>query len=300
MDRVETVPQHTRVAVVGESIMDVVDGQPIPGGSAANVALVLARRHITTTFATNLADDPYGREILSRLHNSGVIVAPGSVSAPRTSTAAATTSAGGDVSYLFDLIWETPELLSLGQLDVLHVGSVPALSEAGRNRLLERLHSGLQTCVTFDPNIRPALAPERTDALARTLEVVRAASIVKLSDQDAAWLYPDLSLLSVVAALLNENPRLVVLTRGADGLSLTSSDASVDVPAVPGPVRDTIGAGDTIMASLIEAQLTGRTRMLDRESLIRIGTRAAREAAITVSRVGADMPTMNDLASIDE
>jgi len=54
------------------------------------------------------------------------------------------------------------------------------------------------------------------------------------------------------------------------------------------------------MASLIEAQLTGRTRMLDRESLIRIGTRAAREAAITVSRVGADMPTMNDLASIDE
>lgn len=284
-----------RVAVVGESIMDVVDGLPIPGGSAANVALGLARRGIDTTFATYLADDEFGRQILTRLRGAGVHIAPGSVSGSRTSSATASTGPDGDVSYTFDLGWHTPELAVLGDLDVLHIGSVPALSDAGRSRLMDRIKSGRQRCITYDPNIRPALAPPHDLALDHALEIASTASIVKLSDQDAAWLFPSQSLEEVIETLILAGTQLVVLTLGSEGLTMASAAAVAHIPAVPVEVSDTIGAGDTVMAALIAAELEGPSVSWDNEELERVGTAAVAAAAITVTRRGADMPTLTDL-----
>src|SRR5699024_2599553 len=117
----------------------------------------------------------------------------------------------------------------------------------------------------------------------------------KMSDEDAEWLFPGLSIDAVVDRVRAAGPRLVAITRGADGATLATADDRVDVAPVPVDVVDTIGAGDTFMASLIHSLLALDGRDLDRAALTELGDDAVRAAAITVSRAGADLPWTGDL-----
>ena len=256
------------VLVIGEALVDVVDGVPYPGGSPANVAVALGRQRVPVTLATQLGDDAYGELIREHLTESGVqlAVAPAS----RTSSAVATIGPSGSASYEFDIVWE-PEFEGLPAADVIHVGSFSAFAGVAP-----------QGTLSYDINVRPALMPP--DAVARVEAVVKRATIVKASDEDLAWLYPSRPWQASAEALLETGPAVFWVTRGREGATAFTADSRTDVAAPIVEVVDTIGAGDTFSAGLI----AGWLRWGDEWE--RVGTFAAGLAAETSSRQGADPP----------
>lgn len=294
-DAVESVD----VLVIGEALVDIVeDGTSTtehPGGSPANVALGLGRRGIDVALLTDLGRDPRGSRIVGHLERSGVRVLAESFSDRPTSTATATLRDDGSASYLFDVHWN-PGAAKLAVSPVLvHTGSIGAFLQPGCTTVLAHLDRLNARLVTFDPNIRPALLGTHAETLAGFEELASRADIVKMSDEDAGWLYPHMSPTEACERVCALGPRLVVITLGAEGAQLVAQDISVSVAASVGSVSDTIGAGDTYMSSVI-ADMSTLDRPLDRSTIEVLGIRAAGAAAITVSRAGADLPWAKDLA----
>ena len=288
------------VLVIGESLIDIVTDSAgltteVVGGSPANVALGLARQQIPVRLLTALGRDEHGERIRAHLTAAGVAVADESWSLPSTSTAQARIGADGSAEYAFDITWVLPPAATaFGAADLVHVGSIGAFLEPGATTLEEWL--GLReprTLVTFDPNIRPALLTDRGAAVARFERLAAMSDVVKLSDEDAAWLYPGLSPTQVCARVLELGARLAALTLGGSGARLDAGDVSVQLAAPTVTVQDTVGAGDTFMAALIHRVLATPELLLSPTSsdLAAAGAYAVAAAALTVQRVGADLPT---------
>jgi fructokinase len=149
--------------------------------------------------------------------------------------------------------------------------------------------------IVFDPNIRPAVISDREQYLVQVERWVEISSAVKVSDEDIKWLYPSLEISHVVNDWLTKGPSLVVLTYGDKGLTGHRKNERVSVDAVKVSVADTVGAGDTVGAILVEAVVKDG---LDNLTGVRLETmlkRAAKAASITVSRVGANPPTSEEL-----
>lgn len=286
------------VLVVGEALMDVVDrGGPVvehPGGSAANVALGLGRLGVRTELLTHVADDDRSRRLVEHLEASSVRVLPESRSAARASTAVATIGASGAAEYVFDVSWALPDALPKATAPVLHIGPFPAFLSP-LDRLDELIGAVSAREVTFDPNIRPALLGPAETVVPRFEEIARRATVVKLSDEDAAWLYPGVAPDALLDRLLGWGAALAIVTRGADGLLLATADHRLAVGAVPITVVDTIGAGDTVMASTIRSVVALGSAGLSAEQLHGLADDARAAAAVTASRAGADLPWAAEL-----
>ncbi|WP_166825602.1 carbohydrate kinase family protein [Brevibacterium limosum] len=299
------------ILVIGEALIDIVStpGTPdryAPGGAPANVALGLGRLGDPVEFLTDVGDDFHGGFILAHLRESRVAVHV----SPRgaTSTALARLAEDGSAEYEFRLRWDPDSaLLDDSARSGLHFGSIAAFLEPGSaviDRLLDAVEgqSESQTpgpVISFDPNIRPSIIGSREEVLPRFEALARRVDVLKLSDVDADWLYPDLTEAAQLDHLLGLGPDLAVLTRGGDGAILATASARVDVASARVEVADTIGAGDTFMVSLIH-DLQAQTRALshlDTAGLKALGERAADLAGITVGRTGADLPWAADLKS---
>jgi fructokinase len=294
--------------VVGESLVDVVerpDGtrHEHAGGSPANVAVGLGRVGLDVTLATALADDAYGELIRWHLAESRVDVLASA--AQRTSSAVARLDEHGAATYEFDVSWN-PGPIEPGETPVaVHTGSIATVLEPGAGEvaaLVRRLHP--TTIVTFDPNVRPSMTPDRAAAAARIEELVVLADVVKASDEDLAWLYPGESLDAVAEQWLASGASLVVVTQGGDGSVAWSRSGRVDVPLSRVDVIDSVGAGDAYMSGLIVAlHLEGlldahdrdRLRKIDAGTVQRLTAMAARSAAIVVGRAGAEPPWRTEL-----
>lgn len=306
----------TRLLAVGESLVDVVDapdhdGSPVlvehPGGSPMNIAVGAARLGVPVTLLTAVGPDARGQAIVDHLEASGVTVDPLSLRDTPTSAATAHIQTDGSAEYSFDVHWSLPEGLPAPTDGIVHTGSLGAFVEPGGTAVVELLRAaGGDVVVTFDPNIRPSLVGEHPQAFARFTELASLTTVLKLSDEDAGWLYPGLGLEAVIDRILELGPGLVAVTRGGEGAVLATRRDRVAVDGVRVDVIDTIGAGDSFMSALI-AQLAGlldagtapaelrAASVFDREALERIGAFAVRCAALTVSRAGANPPHSADL-----
>ncbi len=297
--------------VVGESLVDIVatlSGAPheYAGGSAANVAVALSRMGRPVRLATSFADDPHGAMVRDHLDRAGVTLAcdPGAVD--HTSTAMATIGTAGAARYTFDIDWRlSPVPLEPAPL-VAHTCSLGAVLAPGADNvlaLLGRLRA--HATITYDVNARPAVTGTGPEVVARVERMVDVADLVKASDEDLEALYPGRSTTESAAALLARGPAVVVVTRGADGALWLDHDGPVEVESRPVAVADTIGAGDTFGAGLVDAlwergrlgaQHREALRSLDRAEVVEVLEHAARAAAVTVSRPGADPPWKHELA----
>ncbi|WGL52157.1 carbohydrate kinase [Nocardioides sp. BP30] len=281
--------------VVGEALVDIVtapDGTTTqhPGGSAANVAVALARLGRPVRFATALADDAHGRLLVQHLTADGVRLIGEPQRLARTSTAHATLAPDGSARYDFDLDWRLGAL-DPGRPRVLHVCSLGAVLAPGADAVLALLEGvGAGVLVSYDINVRPSITGAGPDLLERVERVVRRAHVVKASDEDLRILHPDRDLLSAAQHLLGLGPRAVVVTEGAAGASWFSASGVVHVAAPAVTVVDTIGAGDTFSAALLDALWDDPDR--DPGEVLR---HAARAAAVTVSRAGANPPYGDEL-----
>ncbi|MGJ9402862.1 PfkB family carbohydrate kinase [Arthrobacter sp. KK5.5] len=284
------------VVVVGEALIDVVrteDGvTERPGGSPANVAYGLARLGVATGFLTSIGTDDRGLAISSHLTGAGVQILPGSRYAAATSTATATLAPDGSATYSFDVVWQLAPFAPAHPPKLLHTGSIASFlapGAAGVKAVLQHC-AGVST-VTYDPNIRPELLGSHHEARTIFEDLVPLTDVVKLSDEDAAWLYPRSSTEEVARHILGLGTDLAVVTCGSNGSFLLTADTDASVPAVEYGVADTIGAGDSYTAALILGLLNREGEGLPAPLLHQIAHTASMAAAITVARPGADLPS---------
>ena len=299
--------------VIGEALVDLVGqrgGRTLaahPGGSPANVALGLGRLGVPVTLKTRLGRDSFGEMIRRHLQASGVRVDGGRDEGVSTSLAIATLAAG-IASYDFRIEWDIGDLSSLPvETRCLHTGSLATALAPGKDSvvdLVQREHERGRVTISYDPNVRPALLGKPAQARPDIERLVTLSDVVKVSDEDLRWLYPDQSDEEIAQDWLALGPALVVVTRGGAGVYAVAANVELRRDAVPIDLVDTVGAGDSFTSGLLHglhrADLIGAARRdalaaIDRATLESVVEEAALIAAITCSRPGADPPTRPEL-----
>jgi fructokinase len=292
-----------------------------PGGSPANVALGLARLGHPVRLATRVGHDHFGDLLRGHLEGSGVELSPGSVVDAPTSTATAVLDAAGAAKYTFDITWAlsaaVEEALRDGPPAHVHSGSIATALSPGADQVFRTLHA-LRTSATvsYDPNLRPALLGSAEQERERVEQLVAVSDVVKASEEDLAWLHPGENVDETAARWARNGPALVVVTLGAKGARAWWRHGCQDIAPAPVRVRDTVGAGDAFMAGLtsrlLHAGLLGGglgAEAATARAALRAATDAdrlpavlgdalavaARAAALTCAREGADPPTPAEL-----
>lgn len=304
---------NSRIVVVGEALVDLVlahgAAEPVahPGGSPANVALGLARLGVEATLVTRLGGDDHGSLVRAHLERSGVTLSAGSVVDAPTSTALATLDASGKATYEFTIDWRLEEAEPLPGACV-HTGSIAAVLEPGASTVRELVaQARAGSTISYDPNARPSLMGAASVARPRIEALVAMSDVVKISDEDLSWIVPDEDVEDVAQRWLAMGPAVVVVTRGEHGAYAHSRAATVDRPGQRVDVVDTVGAGDSFTAGLLDglrrhgllgAAQREALRAVDDATLAAVVDRAIRVSAITCSRPGADPPTVQELDAV--
>ena len=293
--------------VCGEVLIDILPTGPVVGGGPANTAKALARLGHDVHFIDGISSDAYGQVARTELLRDGVNLDLALVSDKPTCTASVTLDAAGGASYEF-LIDGTatfdfaPSWLPdpyRFQPQVLHIGTLVTVIEPGASALYDWAMQVAEFApIVFDPNIRPSVQPDRDLYEAAVEKWAALSAVIKVSDDDLAWLFPEVSIDDVAKRWINDGVFLVVITRGANGIVGFTEDGRVEVPGVKVDVVDTVGAGDTVGAIVVEAMIEHGLIELRGDRLQEVLSRAAHAAAITCSRPGAEPPYKHELPMI--
>lgn len=296
----------TRGLVIGESLIDIVGADEHVGGSPLNVAVGLGRLGREVDFLTSIADDAYGRRIAGYVESAGVQLLSDSTAARRTATARSTIAEDGSADYVFDLDWRLSGTPPVAPPLFVHTGSIAAVQDPGCLAVAALIDTyRVSATVTFDPNVRPSLIADREPAVARIEHLVERSDIVKVSEEDLRWIDPTQSPEQIAQTWLRLGPAIVAVTMADRGAVGFCAAGVARVPTRAVRVVDTVGAGDSFMAGLLDAlwesgSLGGDRRAalreIDVDALTAALETASMCAALTVARPGADLP---DRAALD-
>lgn len=304
----------------GEALIDMIpsptleggrDGfVPHSGGAVFNTAIALGRLGVQTGMITGLSTDMFGQQLADALHASHVDTTR-VIRSDRPTTLAFVKLTDGHASYSFfdensaGRMIRPEDLPDLSdEVSALFFGGISLAVEPCADTyaaLVER--EGTGRAVMMDPNIRPGFIKDVDRYRDRLARMLRLTDIVKVSDEDLNWIYPGPdSLQSKLETLRATGPRIVVMTRGGEGATAYLSDGTdVTVAAERVTAVDTVGAGDTfnagVLASLSEQGLltkSGVTAVTTGQMHLAL-TLAAKSAAITVSRAGANPPWREEI-----
>jgi fructokinase len=299
------------IAVCGEAIVDLVPvGETAyeakPGGSPANTAVALARLGCPVTMLARLSVDGFGVLLREHLARNGVDLTHAIRAGEPSSLAIVDPGVNGDVAYRFvidgtvDWQWTDDELSALpSHVVAVHTGSLALAQATAIERFLHRLRG--EVTISIDPNLRSPVMPPVDQARQAVARWLRLADVFKASAADVELLHPGADPTDVARDWSTAGPAIVVVTAGADGVVAVVGDEVVRLAAVPTEVVDTIGAGDTFTAGLLDGlhragHLGGRLGALTASDLRPALDRALRAAAVTCNRVGADPPYAAEIA----
>ena len=297
-----------QVWVCGEVLIDLIpDGterRAVVGGGPANTAKALSKLGIATQFIDGISNDQYGQMALNELQKDGVLLDFVKSSDKPTCLAIVSLNSKGGATYEF-VIDDTatfdfsqswlPDAANKKPL-LLHIGTLVTAIEPAASVLFEWAKKvALVAPIVFDPNIRPAVMSDRNEYVKQVERWVSISNAVKVSDDDIYWLYPGEDLDKVTKRWLGKGPELIVVTFGDKGLAGYRENSKISVDAKKVVVADTVGAGDTVGAILVEAIIEDGLDKLTNERLTLMLDRAARAAAITVSRSGALPPGRDEI-----
>ncbi|MDO0928236.1 carbohydrate kinase [Streptomyces sp. TG1A-8] len=302
------------IVVAGEALIDLVpqgrgalaELKPALGGGPYNTAVALGRLGSPTAFCSRTSRDAFGEALLDGLREAGVDVSEVQRGPEPTTLAVATIDAGGSAAYSFyvdgtaDRLFTAPAGLPAGTRAV-SFGTCSLVLEPGASAYEELMRTaaaqGLFTAL--DPNVRAGLIPDADAYRARFRNWLPWVTLLKLSAEDAEWLG------GTPREWLAAGPSAVVVTRGGDGLTAHTRDGGeYSVPGEKVDVVDTIGAGDTVNAALLhglsaqDALSRDAVAALDGDGWGRLLRFAARAAAVTCSRAGAEPPYAAELGEL--
>jgi len=284
--------------------MDLLPGEVVVGGGPANTARALARLGHDVEFIDGISRDDYGKSARAELLRDGVKLTYCLDSNKPTCTALVTLDSRGGASYdfkiegtaTFDFYESWLPDPSRYKPSLLHIGTLAAIVEPGCLALHDwAMKTAEFAPVLFDPNIRPSVMGDRDRYEGAVEKWVAISTVVKVSDDDLEWLFPNIPPIEVAKRWVADGIAIVVITRGAAGLTAVTADEVLEVAAVKVDVIDTVGAGDTVGAVVVEAMLEQGVLNLHGESLRAMLDCAAVAAAITCSRAGAQPPTKSEL-----
>lgn len=313
------------IVVIGEALIDMIQSQSepekftaVPGGANANVAFALARREHPHQFLGRISNDLFGKQIRKHLADNGVSLDM-AISANEQSTLAfASIDDQGVADYSFyvndtaDWMWQPEELPTIEAIQDLEGRAIQygclTMALAPGNRVIEKWLSGIfdsdALTLSHDLNIRPALGHNRDSERDRVEKLNRISTIIKASDADIQWLYPDRDLEEIAQEWLGGLAKLVIITKGSEGAIVFRGQDQLDVQGLTIDLEDTVGAGDTFMANfLVEMdnleglgdQPLKRIERLDIEDIERAALIAVTASAIACERAGAQPPTFREI-----
>lgn len=311
------------IVVIGEALIDLIGKEPgkyeaVVGGANANVALALAVRGEKQAFLGRISSDGFGEQIRNHLASHRVNLEHSIAAKEQTTLAVATIDASGVASYSFytndtaDWGWSDHELPSLEKLKDLGVSAIQygclAMAIGPGNKVIEKwlvsIHESKEITLSHDLNIRPALGFDRKTELERVERINSISHIIKASDADIEWLF-DRAAGSDLDDIANRwsKDRLVIITRGGNGVSLYQNQKRLDVPGFSINLIDTVGAGDTFIATFL-AELqddlalgkspSEKIQALSAQQLINFARLANAAAAIVCERTGCQPPTKEE------
>jgi fructokinase len=277
---------------------------PHAGGAVFNTAIALGRLGTPSGYFGGLSHDLFGKLLETSLTASNVDsrLAPRS---DRPTTLAFVTLTDGQAQYAFydentaGRMLQAEDLPALSdEVKALFFGGISLVGEPAADAYKAlALREAARLPVMIDPNIRPSFITDEARYRARFDAMLSVTDVVKISDEDMDWLGT-----TPQALLASGGPKLILITRGAEGVEAHVATGSFQVPAQKAVVVDTVGAGDTFNAGLLAG--LWREGLLSKEAIatatpdmlrpaIELGARAA---AITVSRAGANPPWENELS----
>jgi fructokinase len=251
------------VVAAGEALVDLIedDGllRALAGGGPFNTAVALGRLGVPVGFLGALSADRFGRTLEEALAESGVDRRY--VLRTEAPTALAVVHDTGDGEHEFTFYLERTAYTDLpaGELPALepevaalYLGTLALATDppAGALEGLIDRESG-RRLIVIDPNVRPAVFGDASAYTRRLESWAGRTHVLKLSLDDAEWLYPGKPADAVVEGLLALGVGLVVLTLGADGALARSADGAARAAAPHVDVVDTVGAGDAFSAGLL-------------------------------------------------
>ena len=299
------------ILVAGEALVDLVpdaDGslRPHPGGGPFNTARTIARLGERAAFLGRLSTDRFGRRLQAVLRDDGVDLGALVGTDEPTTLALAELDEGGAARYRFYVRGTSaPGLQPADALAavpagvaVLHVGTLGIHLEpvaSAMEALVDRLAG--EALVVVDPNVRAGVLEDPAAFRARLGRLLARADLLKLSEDDLAWLAPGLPPDDGVRSLLGA-AGAGVLTRGGDGALVVTAGRAQAVAASPVDVVDTIGAGDAFGGGLVawwRMQGLGADQLGDLDTVVEATRFASRVAALTCARPGAAPPSLAEV-----
>jgi fructokinase len=298
--------------VCGEVLIDLIpgsDGVRVAhvGGGPANTAKALARLGHDVQFIDGISTDEYGVAARKELLDDEVKLDLALTSDKPTCLAIVSLDANGGASYEFKIDGTATFDFNLNWLpdpsrykpQVLHIGTLVTVIQPGADVLYDWAMQVAEFApIVFDPNIRPSVMGDHDLYEAAVEKWAVLSSVIKVSDDDMAWLYPGQRYEDVAKRWINDGAALVVVTRGSQGIIGITADGSVEVDGAKITVADTVGAGDTVGAIIVEAMIEKGILALTGDVLKAVLHRAAVAAGITCSRKGAQPPYKHELKNV--
>ncbi|MCX8529603.1 MAG: carbohydrate kinase [Rhodoluna sp.] len=309
------------ILVIGEALIDLIENryQPgaftaIVGGANLNVATALARRNANHTFYARMSSDRFGQIIRAKLDANNVNYQNSIITNENSTLAIVSLNEAGVPTYSFyvngtsDWGWTKEELPTQEQLDkeqinCIQFGRLTMAMEPG-NLVIENWARELKNVtISHDINIRAALGFDPNKEKERVERTNKFSNIIKASDEDIEWLYQNKRNVDVVAQEWAKDGKIILITRGADGVSIFRNDERMDVPSRKINVVDTVGAGDTFCANLLgqlqDNKYLGKDlNQIPSEELKNFVYISGIAASITCERAGCEPPTQEDLKAV--
>jgi fructokinase len=287
------------IVVAGEALYDLVlreDGSVAahPGGGPFNAARTIARLDAPATFLGGVSTDRFGERLAAQLAADGVTLDDALRTGDPTTLAVAelsdeqaatyrfytegTAAAGLDTATALAALPRAVDGLLIGTLGLV-VEPLAAAVEAVTRRV------SANATVLLDVNVRPSAIADERAYRARLTRLLAHTDVLKASDDDLAWIAPGADPVAAARAL---GVTTTLLTRGGHGATIVTAGDEIAVPAPQVDVVDTIGAGDAFAGAFLVRRHEGA-------QIMEAATFAARVAAITCTRAGADPPARAEL-----
>ena len=286
--------------VTGVGLIDAPAFIKAPGGAPANVAAGLARLGVPAGFLGQVGDDPFGRFLAQMLRDAGVDVTTLSFTAQaRTALAFVSLQADGERDFMFyrhpsaDMLFSVAEVdahaTALRAAQAFHFGSISLIGEPARAATLRAIALAREggALITYDPNLRLPLWQSAEAARAGMLLGLEHAAIVKVSEEELAFLTGASDEAEALARLWRPRLKLVAITRGAAGSTYVTPRFKGNVPGLPVLAVDTTGAGDAFMAGLLRRVLADPAVLEAEDELFQVYRFANAAGALAATKRGA-------------